>query len=127
MTLNVPGPACWVVEGFWTKPEHVFDAMTAGHERRAIPDEWRDWVVVERYSWPKTLRQALHTAELVRRDELRGRGNDPVPLRLRNTDTGEIREIEWHGRLRLIARWRERDEPGSAIMPHKARLRERKV
>jgi hypothetical protein len=120
MTRNAAGPACWVVEGFWTKPKHAFTAMRAGE---SIPDEWREWTADERYSWPKTLRQALHAAELIRRSELRLRGNEPVPLRLRNTDTGEIGEIEWYGRSTLTARYHVPGTPDTAIMPYKARLR----
>jgi hypothetical protein len=119
MMRTTPGPACWVVEGFWTKPEYAMRALAG----QPIPDEGHEWTIDARYSWPKTLRQALHTAELIRRMELRVQGNNPVQLRLRNTDTGEIGELEWYGRLRLTSRYHVPGTPDTVIMPHKARLR----
>jgi hypothetical protein len=126
MKMPAPGPACWVVEGFWTKPEHVFAAMNARGEQQPIPDEWREWIVVEGYSWPKTLRQALYVATLVRLVELQVRGANPAPLRLRNRDTGEVEELEWYGQVRLTARYHVPGTPDTVIMPHRARLRGRR-
>jgi hypothetical protein len=39
MMRTVPGPACWVVEGCWRKPEYAMQALAG----QPIPDEGREW------------------------------------------------------------------------------------
>lgn len=122
-------PACWVVEGFslkrasWFAPA-VRAALAHGHP---IPDTHGAWtvdnIIPRSYAWPKTLRRALRTVEAIRRVDLRCRGPRVAPLRLRHVETGELRALDWVGRLHLRARVHVPGTPDSVIMPHRARLR----